>query len=72
MKIYPAIALFLLLMTISVFGLLAVVLIIPLSGVAQVVIASIWSSRHAASSSSEAQVVDGQEANQHNPLPSTP
>ena len=71
-KIYPAIALFLLLMTISVFGLLAVVLIIPLSGVAQVVIASIWSSRHAASSSSEAQVVDGQEANQHNPLPSTP
>ena len=71
-KIYPAIALFLLLMTISVFGLLAVVLIIPLSGVAQVVIASVWSSRHAASSSSEAQVVDGQEANQHNPLPSTP
>jgi predicted PurR-regulated permease PerM len=71
-KIYPAIALFLLLMTISVFGLLAVVLIIPLSGVAQVVIASIWSSRHAASSSSEAQVVHGQEANQHNPLPSTP
>ena len=71
-KIYPAIALFLLLMTISVFGLLAVVLIIPLSGVAQVVIASIWSSRHAASSSSEAQVVDDQEANQHNPLPSTP
>jgi predicted PurR-regulated permease PerM len=71
-KIYPAIALFLLLMTISVFGLLAVVLIIPLSGVAQVVIASIWSSRHAASSSSEAQAVDGQEANQQNPLPSTP
>jgi predicted PurR-regulated permease PerM len=71
-KIYPAIALFLLLMTISVFGLLAVMLIIPLSGVAQVVIASIWSSRHAASSSSEAQVVDGQEANQHNPLPSAP
>jgi predicted PurR-regulated permease PerM len=71
-KIYPAIALFLLLMTISVFGLLAVVLIIPLSGVAQVVIASIWSSRHAASSSSEAQAMDGQEANQQNPLPSTP
>ena len=71
-KIYPAIALFLLLMTISVFGLLAVVLIIPLSGVAQVVIASIWSSRHAASSSSEAQVVDDQEVNQHNPLPSAP
>ncbi len=71
-KIYPAIALFLLLMTISVFGLLAVVLIIPLSGVAQVVIASVWSSRHAASSSSEARVVDDQEANQHYPLPSTP
>jgi predicted PurR-regulated permease PerM len=71
-KIYPAIALFLLLMTISVFGLLAVVLIIPLSGVAQVVIASVWSSRHGASPSSEAQVVDDQEANQPNPLPSTP
>jgi predicted PurR-regulated permease PerM len=71
-KIYPAIALFLLLMTISVFGLLAVVLIIPLSGVAQVVIASVWSSRHAASSSSEAQALDDQEANQQNPLPSTP
>jgi predicted PurR-regulated permease PerM len=70
-KIYPAVALFLLLMTISVFGLLAVVLIIPLSGVAQVLIASIWSSRHAAPSS-EAQVAEVQEAAPHNPLPSTP
>jgi predicted PurR-regulated permease PerM len=70
-KIYPAVALFLLLMTISVFGLLAVVLIIPLSGVAQVLIASIWSSRHAAPST-VAQVADEQEAASHNPLPSTP
>lgn len=70
-KIYPAVALFLLLMTISVFGLLAVVLIIPLSGVAQVLIASIWSSRHAAPSS-EAQGAEAQEAAAHNPLPSTP
>ena len=71
-KIYPAIALFLLLMTISVFGLLAVVLIIPLSGVAQVVIASIWSSRHAVSSEPETQAADNQEAAPQNPLPSTP
>jgi predicted PurR-regulated permease PerM len=71
-KIYPAIALFLLLMTISVFGLLAVVLIIPLSGVAQVVIASIWSSRHAASSEPVTQAADNQEAAPQNPLPSTP
>lgn len=71
-KIYPAIALFLLLMTISVFGLLAVVLIIPLSGVAQVVIASIWSSRHAGSALPEAQAVDGGEAVPHNSLPTTP
>jgi predicted PurR-regulated permease PerM len=70
-KIYPAVALFLLLMTISVFGLLAVVLIIPLSGVAQVLIASIWSSRHAAPTSGE-QVAEAQEAAPHNPLPSTP
>jgi predicted PurR-regulated permease PerM len=70
-KIYPAVALFLLLMTISVFGLLAVVLIIPLSGVAQVLIASIWSSRHAASAS-EAQGAEAQGAAPHNPLPSTP
>jgi predicted PurR-regulated permease PerM len=68
-KIYPAVALFLLLMTISVFGLLAVVLIIPLSGVAQVLIASIWSSRHAAS---EAQGAEAQGAAPHNSLPSTP
>lgn len=71
-KIYPAIALFLLLMTISVFGLLAVVLIIPLSGVAQVVMASIWSSRHAASSEPEAQAADEQGSAPHNPLPSAP
>jgi predicted PurR-regulated permease PerM len=71
-KIYPAIALFLLLMTISVFGLLAVVLIIPLSGVAQVVIASIWSSRHAGSSEPEAQAVDGQGSTPRNSLPSAP
>jgi predicted PurR-regulated permease PerM len=67
-KIYPAVALFLLLMTISVFGLLAVVLIIPLSGVAQVLIASVWSSRHAA----DAQGVEAQGAAHNNPLPSTP
>jgi predicted PurR-regulated permease PerM len=71
-KIYPAVALFLLLMTISVFGLLAVVLVIPLSGVAQVLIASVWSSRHAASSAPEAQTVDGDTALPQNPLPSTP
>jgi predicted PurR-regulated permease PerM len=70
-KIYPAVALFLLLMTISVFGLLAVVLIIPLSGVAQVLIASIWSSRHA-TPAAEAEVAGEQEAAPHNPLPSTP
>jgi predicted PurR-regulated permease PerM len=71
-KIYPAIALFLLLMTISVFGLLAVVLIIPLSGVAQVVIGSIWSSRHAGSSEPEAQAVEEQGSVPHNTLPSAP
>jgi predicted PurR-regulated permease PerM len=71
-KIYPAIALFLLLMTISVFGLLAVVLIIPLSGVAQVVVASVWSSRHATSTTPEAQLADNQEAAAQNPLSSTP
>jgi predicted PurR-regulated permease PerM len=71
-KIYPAIALFLLLLTISVFGLLAVVLIIPLSGVAQVVIASIWSSRHAAASEPETQAAVNQEAAPQNPLPATP
>jgi predicted PurR-regulated permease PerM len=70
-KIYPAVALFLLLMTISVFGLLAVVLIIPLSGVAQVLIASIWSSRHA-TPSSQAQISAEQDVAPHNPLPSTP
>jgi predicted PurR-regulated permease PerM len=66
-KIYPAIALFLLLMTISVFGLLAVVLIIPLSGVAQVVIASVWSSRHAA-----LPAVDGDEAAESSSVTSPP
>jgi predicted PurR-regulated permease PerM len=71
-KIYPAIALFLLLMTISVFGLLAVVLIIPLSGVAQVVIASVWSSRHAALSEPETQAVGEQAVAPNNSLPSTP
>jgi len=75
-KIYPAIALFLLLMTISLFGLLAVVLIIvliiPLSSVAQVVIASVWSSRHAAASEPDAQAAGEQRVDSVGPLPSTP
>jgi predicted PurR-regulated permease PerM len=49
-KIHPAVALLLLLMAVSVFGLLGAVLVIPLSSVAQVVASSIWSSRHAAPS----------------------
>jgi predicted PurR-regulated permease PerM len=70
-KIHPAVALLLLLMAIQVFGLLGAVLVIPLSSVAQVVVASIWSSRHATSAPPEAQAAHENETIPHDTLPST-
>jgi predicted PurR-regulated permease PerM len=69
-KIHPAVALLLLLMALQVFGLLGAVLVIPLSSVAQVVVSSVWSSRHATAATPESQAADGDEAIPHDPLPS--
>jgi predicted PurR-regulated permease PerM len=70
-KIHPAVALLLLLMALQVFGLLGAVLVIPLASVAQVVASSVWSSRHAASSPPQTQIVGKDDTVPHDPLPST-